>query len=123
MPKDELTAKWNSGEKSFYALSNRFRVSPLVVARRALDAGFIPKDVFFGFYNTYMANLRTEKSAKGAGGNFYHNCEYRIGRPFAGAIARAVKQGRLLYRDAYKLTGLQGPTFDQYVLKTCGESG
>jgi hypothetical protein len=30
-------------------------------------------------------------------------------------VARAVKEGRLLYRDAYALTGLHGETFDRYV--------
>ena len=30
------------------------------------------------------------------------------------AVIRAVKEGRLLYRDAYRLTGLHGKTFDRY---------
>ncbi|HWW02795.1 MAG TPA: ImmA/IrrE family metallo-endopeptidase [Candidatus Acidoferrum sp.] len=122
VPKDELAAMWDR-VKSFYPLADHFKVSPLVIARRTLDAGYIQRSDFFGFYNSYMANVRTEKAAKEPGGNFYHNCEYRIGQPFASAVARAVKAGRLLYRDAYRLTGLQGPTFDQYVLKISRESG
>ena len=39
----------------------------------------------------------------------------RIGKRFAAAITRAAKEGRLLYRDAYQLTGLSGDTFDRYV--------
>jgi len=122
VPKDELAAAWPR-EKSFYTLADQFKVSPLVVARRALDIGYIEKSEFFGFYNTYMAGVRTDKATKEPGGNFYHNCEYRIGRPFANAISRAVKEGKLLYREAYKLTGLQGSTFNQYVLKTSMEGG
>jgi len=123
VPQDELAVAWKE-RRSFYELASFFKVSPLVIARRLLDLGFINKDDFFGFYNSYISKVRTEKAAKEAGGgNFYSNCDYRIGRPFAGAIGRAVKSGKLLYHDAYKLTGLQGKTFDKYVLKISGEDG
>jgi len=126
IPKDEFVAAW-ANLKSFDGLARHFKVSPLVAARRALDVGYINKDVFFKFYNAYMLNVRAKKEAKKAaketGGDFYANCDYRIGRPFAEAIARAAKVGRLLYRDAYKLTGLQGSTFDTYVLKLNKEIG
>jgi len=125
VPSDELNKIWGENN-SFYSLSAHFKVSPLVGARRVLDAGLIGRDEFFKFYNTYMSNVQLQKEARRAkesGGNFYNNCDFRIGRPFAGTIARAVKGGKLLYRDAYKLTGLQGTTFDKYVLKISGEGG
>jgi len=122
VPQDELLTAWQH-RKSFYELASYFKVSPLVIGRRLLDAGKITKDEFFGFYNTYMSKVRTERQSREGGGNFYSNCDYRIGRPFANAIGRAVKSGKLLYRDAYKLTGLQGKTFDNYVLKISGENG
>ena len=30
------------------------------------------------------------------------------------AVIRAARSGKLLYRDAYRLTGLYGRTFDQF---------
>ncbi len=36
--------------------------------------------------------------------------------PGLNAVIRAVKEGRLLYRDAYRLTGLHGKTFDRYAV-------
>lgn len=122
VPKDEFAEAWR-GEHSFYSLAARFKVSPLVIARRALDLRFITKSDFFGFYNQYMANVRSEKAAKEGGGNFYSNCDYRIGRPFAAAANRATGGGRLLFRDAYNLTGLQGATFDKYIQKVNREGG
>jgi Zn-dependent peptidase ImmA (M78 family) len=123
VPKDELLGAWGSID-SFYELASRFKVSPLVIARRLLDLGLITKEKFFAFYNSYVSRVRDEKAAKEkSGGNFYANCDYRIGRPFGGAVARAVKSGKVLYSDAYKLTGLHGKTFDEYILKISAEGG
>jgi Zn-dependent peptidase ImmA (M78 family) len=123
VPQDELASAWKE-RRSFYELASYFKVSPLVVARRLLDVGFIKKDEFFKFYTGYMAEVRAKKVAKkDGGGDFYANCDYRIGRTFANAVGRAVKSGKMLYHDAYKLTGLQGTTFDKYVLKISGEGG
>ncbi len=122
VPQDELRTVFRR-EKSYFVLADYFKVSPLVIARRVLDLGEINKSDFFGFYNSYMSKIRTEKAAKEGGGNFYSNCDYRIGRPFANAVARAVKSGRILYHDAYRLTGLQGTTFDRYILKIGGAEG
>lgn len=120
VPHREIMSAWQD-RISIYELASYFKVSPLVIGRRLLDLGKITRDDFFKFYNTYVSKVRIEKNAREGGGNFYSNCDYRIGRPFAGAIGRAVKSGRLLYRDAYKLTGLQGKTFDKYVMKISGE--
>lgn len=122
VPKKQLESSWKRS-KSFFDLAARFKVSPLVIARRLADIDCIGRPDFFKFYQTYMAKIRKEKASKTSGGNFYNNCDYRIGRTFAGAVGRAVNAGRLLYRDAYKLTGLQGQTFDKYVMKIGGEGG
>ena len=36
---------------------------------------------------------------------------------FARAAVRAVKEGKLLYREAYDLTGLYGDTFDKFAAR------
>ena len=48
------------------------------------------------------------------GGNFYATQGSRVGRRFAGAVVQAVNEGKLLYHEAYQLTGLYGKTFDRY---------
>jgi len=52
---------------------------------------------------------------KGGGGNFWHTQNARIGKRFGSAVVRAVREGRLLYREAYLLTGLSGETFSKFV--------
>jgi len=118
IPEQELRRAWDEVSKArqpFAALARRFKVSELVAARRALDAGLIGRDAFFHFYNTYQEDERRRAARQASGGNFYATQNSRIGRTFAAAVARAAKEGRLLYTEAFRLTGLRGASFDRYV--------
>jgi Zn-dependent peptidase ImmA (M78 family) len=120
IPQDELRRAWNEvGERPqpFSALARRFKVSELVAARRALDARLIDREAFSQFYGAYELDERRRAARQSTGGDFYANQNSRVGRVFAEAIARAAKEGRLLYRDAYQLTGLRGEIFDRYIAK------
>jgi Zn-dependent peptidase ImmA (M78 family) len=92
-------------------LSRKFKVSPVVIARRALDLGKFSKNDFFDFYNPYMEGFRKKKDETEGGGNFYATTRKRLSSTFAAHIQQAVETRQLLYRDAYKLTGLKGETF------------
>jgi Zn-dependent peptidase ImmA (M78 family) len=91
-----------------------FKVSEIVIARRALDLGIITKQVFYEFYEDYTNREFTKKENQGDGGNFYATTRRRLGVAFAVHINNAVKSGKLLYRDAYKLTSLKGDTFQTF---------
>jgi len=97
----------------FQIIARRFKVSPLAAARRALDLKYISKKRFFEFYNNYAKDSKKRKP-KGTGGDFWKNQGVRIGELFGSAVVQATLEGRLLYRDAYRLTGLKGETFDSY---------
>ncbi|EOR96354.1 hypothetical protein ADIARSV_0459 [Arcticibacter svalbardensis MN12-7] len=92
-----------------------FKVSPIVIARRALDLNKITKAEFFQFYNQYIEGLRLKKESQGSGGDFYATARKRISVSFATYVDQAVKQNKLLYRDAYKITGLKGDTYQKFV--------
>ena len=112
----EMTECWADASKvdePFQYLARRFKVSPLVVARRALDLELVSKKDFIAFYNDYQKDERRKKG-KSKGGDFYATQGGRLGKRFALAVFRAAKAGRLLYRDAYQMTGLKGKTFDRY---------
>jgi Zn-dependent peptidase ImmA (M78 family) len=113
----EIRACWPQvkGESDpFQVLARRFKVSALVAARRALDARLITRDEFLDFYGDYQADERRQAAGRSGGGDFFANQDVRVGRRFAGAVIQAAREGRLLYRDAYRLTGLYGRTFDRY---------
>jgi len=92
-------------------------VSPVVVARRALDLKLITKAVFFRFLEQDQADWLTRKvdlRQKSSGGNFYATQNVRLGRRFSAAVVRAAREGRILYQDAFRLTGMKGATFSSY---------
>ncbi len=94
-----------------------FKVSEIVIARRALDLGYLTKPEFFTFYNEYSNREFFKKENQSDGGNFYATAKKRIGLTFAAHINQAVKSGKLLYRDAYKLTSLKGDTYQTFFTK------
>ncbi|MBU1782269.1 ImmA/IrrE family metallo-endopeptidase [bacterium] len=117
VPAQELSTYWteaNQSDEPFQVLARRFKVSPLVCARRALDLGFIEKLSFIQFYQDYLSDERRKSAKRPPGGNFYATQNMRIGHRFFEAVICATKEGRLLYRDAYQLTGLSCQTFDKY---------
>jgi Zn-dependent peptidase ImmA (M78 family) len=124
VPSDEFKKAMQENQREnsddlFQLIAKRFKVSPIVAARRALDMKYISKNRFFDFYNKYVKNIDTDKEisrkSKNTGGDFWHTQIVRIGELFGSAVAQATLEGRLLYRDAYRLTGLRGKTFDNYV--------
>jgi Zn-dependent peptidase ImmA (M78 family) len=98
-------------------LARHFKVSRIVVARRALDLGKITKTAFFKLYAVYRAEIQHKKDTASNGGNFYATQKKRVSIRFAGLVDRAVKTEQLLYRDAYKLTGLKGDTYSKFMAK------
>lgn len=98
----------------FQAIARHFKVSPIVAARRAQDLGLIQQAEFLAFYRAYQEDERRKAARAAGGGDFYQTQNVRLGKRFARAVALAAKEGRLLYRDAYRLTDLHGATFDKY---------
>ena len=78
----------------------------------------ISKAEFFAFYERDQDEWRQrkaeEKKRKKGGPNFYDVQDVRLGRRFAYAVVRAAREGRLLYREAYRLTDIKGGTFERY---------
>ncbi len=111
VPEEDLRAFWSQAgtNNPYQAIARRFKVSPVVAARRAFDLKLIQSDAFVKFYRQYKAKASQDESD---GGHFWNTQKWRIGPRFATAIVRAVREGRLLYREAYNLTGLKGETFE-----------
>lgn len=110
VPFELLQKDWETKPLLFADIAKVYKVSTLVVARRALECGLITKNEFLRFYRSYKANIHL-KTKLPSGGDFYRTAIKRISRTFAIHITNAIKSNQLLYRDAYLLTGLQGNTF------------
>jgi Zn-dependent peptidase ImmA (M78 family) len=120
IPAYKLTERWDEAsktEKTFHTIARWFKVSPVVAARRALDLKLISRPEFFHFYEQDRADWLKQKEKdrkKPSGGNFYATQNVRLGRPFSAAVVRAALEGRMLYEEAFQLTGMKGETFHRY---------
>jgi Zn-dependent peptidase ImmA (M78 family) len=126
VPEKRLRELWVSNlvmNEQTKTLSRRFKVSPLVIARRALDLEFVNEIEYFRFYRNYKDEIeeilrekerKRKERGKKRSGDFYNNQNVRIGKRFAYAIFIATKEGKIGYRDAFKLTDLYGSTFQEY---------
>ena len=118
VPATELLEFWDHAKQSndpYQIVAASFKVSTIVAARRVLDLRIISKRQFFQFYDSYQKDERRKKEAKkNKGGDFWNTQNVRVGQRFGSAVVRAAKEGRLLYREAYQLTGLSGRTFDRF---------
>jgi Zn-dependent peptidase ImmA (M78 family) len=120
IPAAELQSFWPRARRAnqpFQAVAAEFKVSPIVAARRALDLNLISRTTFFTLLQEQREDEQRRQAiqkAKKGSGDFYLTQEVKIGRRFGEAVIRAARAGRLLYRDAYRLTGLYGQTFDRF---------
>ena len=118
VPEIEFREHWVEAERRkrpFEYLARRFKVSPIVVARRALDLKYIDREYFFHFYDNYNIQLVHKKTKrKKGGGDFWRNQKFRVGDNFARSVISAAREGHLLYRKAYSLLGLKQKSFETY---------
>ncbi len=117
VPEAELREIWpkvQQDSEPVQSVARFFKVSQVVAARRALDLSILTKTEFFEFYNIYPKDEQRTKTVRQTGGDFWATQNLRIGRKFGADVVRAAQEGRLLYTDAYDLTGLYGETFHKY---------
>lgn len=116
VPAAEFKARWpdiKAKPDRFEFLARHFKVSPIVIGRRALDLRLVDRQTFFEFYEGYTKRERTRPKRDG-GGDFFQNQNTRVGKPFATLVIRAAMEGRLAFKEAYDLTGLHGGAFQEY---------
>lgn len=117
-PRDTFIRDWHThfGDGVVYkTLGAIFKVSPVVVGRRALELDLISKEVFFEFYNEYMKELQREQRPASSGGDFFNTTRIRLGDLFSRVVIYQTKSGDIQYTDAHRLTGLKGPSFQKYI--------
>ena len=115
VPHADLAELWQTigdDAEPYRRIARQFKVSVIVAARRMFDLGLIDRETYFEFYDKYLADERRQKESRAGGGDFWNNQNVRLGRRFGAAVARAVKEGRLLHREAYRLTDLRGDSFE-----------
>ncbi len=120
VPQREFKAAWvdcaGTLEEKSARLSNRFKVSSVVIARRAWDLDFVNKTEFFAFYNLLRSRWKQKRSASDSG-NFNNSFPVANSRILTDAICHAAASGELLIRDGARLLGVKPATFSNYAQK------
>ncbi|NIG74706.1 ImmA/IrrE family metallo-endopeptidase [Klebsiella sp. Ap-873] len=95
-------------------LTNLFKVSRWVIARRALSLGFIAEHE----YTAFVANINDK--SPGGGGSYPRTQKGRVSERFARAVVTQALEGKLLLREAQKLTGIRPSKLYEFAQKELG---
>nr|WP_285846021.1 ImmA/IrrE family metallo-endopeptidase [Bacillus safensis] len=117
-PKDSFIRDWHThyGDKHLYkTLGGVFKVSPLVIGRRALELSLITKAEFFEFYNKYIEELKMEQKISSSGGDFFNTTRVRLGDLFSRVVIYQTQSGDIQHTTAQRLTGLKSSSFQKYI--------
>jgi len=107
VPEDGLRSMWigaNPAGSNIDAGSRHYRVSRIVIARRAYDLGLI-SEVDYKRY--YAFESRRWEEETGSGGDFYRTLPVRNGGRFTHSVVNEAVSGRLLLRQAAALLNTQ----------------
>ena len=111
VPRATFLAEWQDTRdltENAHILARRFKVSQVVIARRALDLGKISRDEHQAFFE--KERQAWLKLSEGGGGNFYATAQARNGKRFARAVVNSAMSGNLLLREAGQLLDLKPAT-------------
>ncbi len=117
VPSNLIIDKWNKGKnviENAETLCRFFKVSAIVIARRALDLDLITKSDFYEFYEMQVKRWQVEKDDQEGGGSFHKNLAVANSRKFTETILYSVFSQRMLLREGARLLGLNSSTFENY---------
>jgi len=116
VPELEFRARWDRRKSlgdNAVILKRHFRVSRLVISRRALDLGFVTRQIFWSVAKPILDAVATKRRNKSPGAPPLSILVYsRNGKIFTRAVVAAARSGRLPYRDAAMLLDVRPKHID-----------
>ncbi|CAB3805406.1 hypothetical protein LMG28614_06201 [Paraburkholderia ultramafica] len=105
VPEEKFASAWSAARgtatEKVTLLRQQFRVSSLVVVRRALDLRLVPHDVYDAFYQD--ARKRSAGKDGEGGGDFYLTLAVRNSKSFSRKVAALATSGGISFREAGQL--------------------
>ena len=125
VPMDSFTENWKGKNadddiNKIMDLAKKFHCSPAVVARRALDIGYIGNMTYQKTIGILIKQYENSVKNKASGGNYYKTLGRRLDYRFVNAVENSVKNGRISCTEAYRLTNTSRKTFDKMVKQLQG---
>ena len=118
VPLSEFRRAWGEApgvDSDVSRLARRYRVSTIVVLRRALEADIIDRNSFFELLE--IERGRQTRRQSGSGGSQINNIVARNGRIFSEALISATYEGRASFDDATRLLGVKVNTLKTLALE------
>jgi Zn-dependent peptidase ImmA (M78 family) len=110
VPAEQFEKQWSprqAPEKNYDNLALHFKVSRIVIARRAFDLGKILESVYSRFYREEEADWTHQDNEASSGGSFHLTLPIRNGRRFTYEVASRAVAGRTLFREAAALLNVK----------------
>ena len=117
VPSEVFKEHWRETEgvtKNVQNMTRLFKVSSLVILRRAFDLGFIEMSEFKSLYSREMT-AAMEKLNRGGGGDTYLNIFIRNSLSFVRDLIYALLTGRVMHREAAELLNVRVHTVDRII--------
>lgn len=113
VPREEFSVLWNGPSFStLQSLARHFRVSTLVILRRASELNLLTSESFYELLNQAKHPIPVNpKESKG--GSFYQTLEARNSPRLVDALIKDVRREGTLYRDAATLLKVTVPTIEK----------
>lgn len=107
LPLEEIRTSWH-GEindiREIDRLSYKYKISRIVVARRARDAALLTEEEFNSYYKLTATK---PKKSKSSWSDYFINEKYRNSRRFSITIIQEALAGRIMQRDAMQFLGIK----------------
>lgn len=124
VPAAEFRARWNN-RIGFVAqvreFARMFKVSGVVVGRRAVELRLAPWDEFAAFYRAEREAWAAAAARQSSGGNPYKTSAVRNGKLLTKAVLETAFEGRMLLRDAGSLLGVAPANLRKLASSVYGE--
>ena len=120
VPEKELEKNWtsrNTVQANSEELVNIFKVSSLVIARKALDLKLIEKNDFFDYYHVLQKQWANQKAKRKSGGSFFNTFPLANSKSITHSIISAVYRQKMLMRDGARLLGVTPSTLKKYAIE------
>lgn len=105
---------WDTVEDNAEELVKYFKVSTLVIARRALDLELIERKDFFDFYKVLQKRWDHQKAKRKPGGSFHNTFPIANSKSITHSVINAVYSQKVLMREGARLLGVRPSALDNY---------
>ena len=125
VPTDEFNRLWNEIKEKdtrnkISLITQAFKCSESVIARKALDNKRIEKDLYTEIIDEAIEAYKTMRENDSSGGNYYATLKTRLDACFVRALCESISSGRTTFTEAYRLTNTSRKTFAEVAMRLGG---